>query len=155
MSDIPAAPGTYAVQMRIPRSVRLQIGRLGMFEMPPAGYLYLGSAFGSGGLRARTGRYLLDVVNTHWHIDYLLPSARIERIYFAVTNHPLECLWSQKLSSLPDARLPVAGFGASDCKADCKAHLVLLPNPIEETILQQLQDVSKPFKVKTWGRRYV
>jgi len=39
---------------------------------------------------------------------------------------PDECLWSQKLASMPGVVVPVPGFGASDCQNDCQAHLVYM-----------------------------
>ncbi len=51
---------------------RLEIGRLGSFNIIPGFYAYVGSAFGPGGLRARIRHHLESVAQPHWHIDYLL-----------------------------------------------------------------------------------
>jgi hypothetical protein len=49
----------------------------------------------------------------------------------------LECLWSQALATQSGAFLPASGFGASDCRAGCAAHLVgfeLLPPFLPEVL---------------------
>lgn len=150
MADLPPAPGSYALSMVLSSSTRLRIGALGEFDFPQGGYLYTGNAFGQGGLRARLHRYLDPGRKCHWHIDYLLPKVQINRVYFALASLPLECLWSQALANLPNAQFPVARFGASDCRTGCKAHLVLLPNIEEQSILILLQRVSSPFQVGIW-----
>ncbi len=47
------AKGTYVLVMRLGRLRRVRVGRLGVQEFPAGLYLYVGSAFGPGGLRAR------------------------------------------------------------------------------------------------------
>ena len=55
---LPAAPGSYVLVLRADLPARLAIGSLGELEIRPGYYLYTGSAFGPGGLRARAGRHL-------------------------------------------------------------------------------------------------
>jgi Uri superfamily endonuclease len=44
---------------------RLGIGSLGEFDIIPGFYAYVGSAFGSGGLRSRIGHHLESTVERH------------------------------------------------------------------------------------------
>lgn len=150
MADLPAAPGSYALQMVLSAPAHLQIGALGEFDFPAGEYLYTGNAFGPGGLRARISRHLEGGRKRHWHIDYLLPSVRISRIYFVCASPPLECTWSQTLAELPTAGIPVPKFGASDCRSGCKAHLVLLSCVDEHAIYTLLQNISHPVAVEIW-----
>jgi len=60
----------------------------------------------------------------HWHIDYLLRHARIERIDTLPTQQRLECALNAHAFEQPGARVIVKGFGSSDC--GCLAHLVYL-----------------------------
>ncbi len=88
---------------------------------------------GTGGLRARLGRHLRGEGKSHWHIDTLRRVARVQDICYLAApwitvGQRLECLWSQALASLPGATVPVPGFGASDCRLGCPAHLVALPS---------------------------
>jgi Uri superfamily endonuclease len=90
-------------------------------------YLYVGSARGAGGLRARVGRHLLGGGARHWHIDYLRADAEVLGAFYTVTDRMLECEWSQTLAQLPRAFIPVPHFGSSDCKSGCTAHLIAFP----------------------------
>ncbi len=135
MSAIPSQTGSYAVEFVLPDPIRLRIGRLGEFPFPAGHYIYLGSAGGPGGLRARLSRHLNLLANRqpHWHIDTLHQYAHPAAVCWWIdspersNNNRTECLWSLLLSSLPDSQVPVPGFGASDCKSGCPAHLFLFP----------------------------
>jgi Uri superfamily endonuclease len=50
-------PGTYALILSCSTNIRVQIGRLGTMLLQPGYYVYLGSALGSGGLRARIAHH--------------------------------------------------------------------------------------------------
>lgn len=144
--SIPANPGSYALQLSLADQQELQVGRLGRFDFSPGGYVYLGSALGPGGLQARLGRHLRGNGTPHWHIDWLRAKALITGYYFIASNKWFECVWSQALINLPFARVPVLGFGASDCKDSdnrCPAHLVWLePGSYQMKIQEVLSQVS-------------
>lgn len=129
LPDIPVSPGSYALLLNLDQPGRLQVGRLGMAHLQPGLYIYLGSAWGPGGLRARVFRHLRGQGALRWQIDSLRRVARMLGVY-TCSGHAraatmrLECLWSQALAAQPGAFLPVAGFGAGDCRAGCPAHLV-------------------------------
>jgi len=115
-------PGTYALLLAWPRAAAVTVGRLGEHRFPPGSYVYVGSALGPGGLRARVRRHLGSARRLHWHIDYLRPHTTIREIWLIHDTERRECEWAARLSALAGARVPVPGFGASDC--DCVAHLV-------------------------------
>jgi Uri superfamily endonuclease len=126
ISNIPAQPGSYVFWLRLPQPQDLVVGRLGSFTFPAGDYLYMGSARGAGGLRARLERHLRGDGKSHWHIDHLRTAAQARGFGFE-TSSIKECTWSQRLVPLPEACIPVPGFGASDCRSGCSAHLVYLP----------------------------
>jgi Uri superfamily endonuclease len=99
------------------------VGRLGGFAVPTGWYVYAGSAL--GGLPARVMRHLRGGETRHWHIDYLRAEATIRADYCVPGRERRECELAAALRRLPEAALPVARFGASDCR--CLAHLVHLP----------------------------
>lgn len=71
-SLVPRTGGVYAVLFLLGREFR---GKLGgsVRRLAPGLYLYVGSAYGPGGLRARLRRHLEGVrKRLKWHIDYLL-----------------------------------------------------------------------------------
>lgn len=126
-TQLPTDAGTYALCLSLDRRRTVPVGRVGDVTFEPGAYVYLGSAHGQGGLRARVRRHLRGGSARHWHVDYLRAVARVFGVCYATTDVPLECVWAQTLTALPDADVPVPGFGASDCSAGCEAHLVALP----------------------------
>ena len=58
MDNLPTSPGTYALHIYLPSARTLKVGNLGEFNLPHGDYVYLGSAFNPGGLRARLGRHI-------------------------------------------------------------------------------------------------
>ena len=71
-----ARPGTYALLLRARSGGRIQIGRCGSLAVRPGWYVYVGSAFGPGGLRARLRHHCRLAERPHWHIDYLRRALR-------------------------------------------------------------------------------
>lgn len=128
---LPPQPGAYAVVLCLGRPTRLRVGALGEAEFPAGVYVYLGSARGPGGVRARLGRHLRGVGRPRWHVDALRAVA--QPIAWGYTTAPppglpWECAWSQHLlAAHPHAFVPLPGFGASDCAHGCPAHLVGFP----------------------------
>lgn len=120
---LPAAGGTYLLGLRLSCDHELWIGRLGTFAFPAGWYAYTGSAL--GGLRARLRRHLRQTKALRWHIDYLLARAEPCEVWFVISPRRLECQWASMLATLPGAAIPVARFGASDCR--CPAHLIHWP----------------------------
>jgi Uri superfamily endonuclease len=133
IQTIPTHPGSYALWLHLSQNQDLTVGRLGRFTFLAGDYLYLGSAHGPGGLRARLGRHLRGDGQSHWHIDSLRAAAQVRGFGYVVQCRdtaccvPTECIWSQNLAALPGVSTPVPDFGASDCTSGCAAHLVSLP----------------------------
>jgi Uri superfamily endonuclease len=98
--------GLYLLHVWLEQEATLVPSRLGPQTFRRGDYLYVGSARGSGGLRARILRHARSGRSpaSHWHIDTLLAPADL-----------LGAWWSP-LEGQPD------GFGASDCR--CEGHLV-------------------------------
>jgi Uri superfamily endonuclease len=123
LADLPAETGSYALAGWLDAPVEVFVGGLGQQRFPAGGYAYFGSAFGPGGLRARVGRHLRFDTPSRWHLDYLKP--RLRWIWVAVqAGQRVECAWAQAAAALPGSEIPVPGFGSSDCRAGCRAHLM-------------------------------
>lgn len=123
MLPIPSEKGTYAIYLHLPRSITITIGKLGRFNFPIGAYVYVGSAFGSGGLRSRLKRHIYGSTSSHWHIDFLRRNAQVRAFAYLINNKNYECQWVQALSELSSSYFPVPGFGSSDCN-ECHAHLL-------------------------------
>src|SRR5438132_1599052 len=116
------APGVYQLHLYLSKPARVKVGRLGVFLFPAGRYVYTGSAL--GGLAKRLARHQRREKALHWHIDYLLRHAAIERIETLPTTERLECTLNARSLEQPGAQVVVKGFGSSDC--GCPAHLVYL-----------------------------
>ncbi len=128
--------GTYTVIFRNDADATVTVGALGTFDFPSGYYGYVGSAFGPGGVRARTDRHRRQhIARKKWNIDHMKPLFRAVEVWW--TNDPIrrECSWSAALASTPGFDCPAAGFGSHDCRVNraggfslpdgrlCKAHL--------------------------------
>lgn len=120
--------GAYKLYIRFSHTVRLNVGALGSLSLAPGTYVYTGSA--KRGLRQRVERHRrlakTKQGRCHWHIDQLLlhPDSRLVRTELFADGD--ECELSRQLAVRTDVSIPVHGFGATDCKSGCKAHLYRL-----------------------------
>ncbi|MGD1103787.1 MAG: DUF123 domain-containing protein [Terriglobia bacterium] len=62
-------------------NARIQIGRRGTMQLQRGYYVYLGSALGPGGLRARIAHHQKLSTRPHWHIDYLRAHSRLHSVW--------------------------------------------------------------------------
>jgi Uri superfamily endonuclease len=99
--DLPEDKGTYILIAQVVRMRRLHIGSLGEFDLVRGFYAYVGSAFGSGGLRARLGHHLESTAEPHWHIDYLLQAATPIEVWYTTANSKLEHHWADLMEDVP------------------------------------------------------
>jgi Uri superfamily endonuclease len=120
LASLPSTGGTYGLALELKRETQVQVGALGTTAFPKSTYVYVGSAWGPGGLRARVGRHVRGGGALRWHIDYLRAAATPIAVWFA-PGERLECAWAQVLMASPTAEIIVPRFGASDCH--CASHL--------------------------------
>jgi Uri superfamily endonuclease len=123
IAHLPEDKGTYVLIVQAAQMKRLEIGALGEFEVIPGFYAYVGSAFGSGGLRARIGHHLESMAGPHWHIDYLLQAANPVEVWFTTASRRLEPHWAELLEEAPGFRVAIPRFGASDYHRSRVSHL--------------------------------
>lgn len=148
---LPHVKGTYLLLVLLPCPMRLQVGRLGTFDLSAGHYAYAGSALGPGGLAARVARHLNPSRRQHWHIDRLLNIGKPQAVWYVELPVRLECAWARAVAALPGASLPVPRFGASDCR--CPAHLIGLPSPLDEAMLRAVLvgTLPTPFPISRWA----
>ena len=108
--------GSYVLLIKITNDQNIKIGKLGRIFFKKGFYAYVGSAMNS--LDARIARHLRPEKKLHWHIDYLLKTAEINKIFYKETNEKIECYIANKFSGKLEN---IQGFGCSDCK--CTSHL--------------------------------
>ncbi|MEW8259618.1 MAG: DUF123 domain-containing protein, partial [Candidatus Thiodiazotropha taylori] len=73
--------------MHNPRRQQIQVGRLGLCDFTRGWYLYVGSAFGPGGVAARCAHHRRISPRPRWHIDYLRAVTNLRQIWYS--NDPL------------------------------------------------------------------
>lgn len=122
-------PGTYLLQLELKLEKSIRIGRLGVLSFPAGYYLYVGSAFGPGGLKARISRHLRPNKRCRWHIDYLRRHCHLAEIWVSESPITMECKWARFLSEHSRLSIPHASFGSSDCR--CLSHLFFHPEYLD------------------------
>lgn len=133
-------PGTYILILRCKISRSLKVGRWGKLEVRPGYYLYVGSAFGPGGVKARVSRHARTAKALRWHVDYLREVTELEAVWYSNAQLRLEHEWAQMMNAMPGVEA-VKGFGCSDCS--CEAHLFFADRePVLRKIEQSL-DVGR------------
>lgn len=109
--------GTYGLIYESKSSRSIRIGKLGILKLQAGYYLYVGSAFGPGGIKARVRHHLGESSSPHWHVDYLKSHCHLLELWVAYSNAKCEQIWVSKLAKSKDVSIPLAGFGASDTPA--------------------------------------
>lgn len=134
MKTIPASifdtlpmKGNYTLIITLNTPIRVRMAKHA-WQFQRGYYAYTGSAMGNGStsLRRRAARHLRKTKRQHWHIDYLLSSrkARVVTIVAAASDVNKECELVGRIQRIQGARVPITGFGASDCRGNCKSHLI-------------------------------
>ncbi len=133
--DWPDRPGAYLLAIDLGRHLVLAISTLPGAVLAPRRYVYAGSAYGPGGLRARLARHFRPGKAIHWHVDRLVAAGRV----VAALAEPggVECALLARVLGRAGCDLPVPGFGSSDCRR-CAAHLAAVPADFD------LQAVCEP-----------
>ena len=108
---------TYLLFLKLPKMTNIPVGKLGQFSFPAGQYIYVGRA--KKNLETRLERHQRKNKTLHWHIDYLLHYAKLEKIITYDGND--ECGLAKHLAFQPGITAPVSKFGSSDCS--CGSHL--------------------------------
>ncbi len=94
---IEARGGTYALVLSSRADGFVRIGQLGELRLQSGFYIYLGSALGPGGVRARLAHHLQPCTRPHWHIDYLRAHADLEEVWYCHDGLRLEHEWARHI----------------------------------------------------------
>ena len=117
-------PGTYALILVAAADRLIQIGRLGPLHVRAGFYVYVGSAFGPGGVRARVAHHRRHAARPHWHIDYVRLVTSLSAIWYTYDTLRREHQWAEVWQRTRGVFIPLQRFGASDCT--CASHLYFL-----------------------------
>ncbi len=131
--------GLYVFLMRLTEPQSVQVGALGLFEFPEGWYLYTGRA--KRGLAKRVERHWTLKQKLRWHIDYLATAAGSEPVGAIVIPESAgisECFLNQLIGQKFGGQVPAPGFGASDCRNGCPAHLYFSRAPVSLLAMAQV-----------------
>ncbi len=120
--DSAVTKGSYILLAELGAPVRIQVGKLGSFDFERGTYAYCGSAL--NGLESRLRRHFSTDKKMRWHIDYLLEEAEVIEALVIPSPVRLECVLNRFVGTLKDSKMPIEGFGSSDCA--CRSHLHLI-----------------------------
>lgn len=115
-----SSAGSYALVLHSRSRREIEVGRWGRLSVVPGYYVYVGSAFGSGGIRSRVSRHYRRTKRRHWHVDYLREAVSFVQAWISYEPVNQEHRWAAAFAAMQDMN-PIRGFGCSDCS--CRAHL--------------------------------
>ncbi len=124
LDDLPTGPGAYALLLRLAEPAEAPTRAFPSAILAPGTYLYAGSAWGPGGIRARVLRHARRAKARYWHVDRLTEVAALVGVLAFPGGH--ECDLIERGRALPGTSVPIPGFGSSDCRS-CAAHLLAVP----------------------------
>lgn len=121
--DSPPSEGCYHLIIELRKAIRLRRPRLDGGVLPAGFCIYTGSA--KRNLLHRIARHLTSRHKKRWHIDYLLasPYARVLDVVILPGREQSECLANCEVGRIRGAVVLHKGFGSSDCRCSCPAHL--------------------------------
>lgn len=131
VAELPKEPGAYALVIALDAPLVLDIPRFARQTLPPGTYVYCGSAYGSGGLRARVRRHLRSAKAARWHVDRLTAAGRVVGLHVEPDGD--ECDLLARALRTPGTEVPLRGFGNSDCRR-CPAHLAAVPSDFDPRV---------------------
>jgi len=126
--EIPTVPGAYLLSIDLAKPIR--VVRATAAILKPGRYLYAGSAYGPGGLRARIFRHMRRAKSCRWHIDQITRVADVSGA--RILPHGNEC---DLVEQYPEMPVPTPHFGSSDCR-HCRSHLLGPPAQREARFVQ-------------------
>ena len=152
LRNIPEEKGAYLLWLQADRTKRLNLERLGEFDIIPGFYAYLGNAHGHGGLKIGIQHHLSNTTR-HWHIDYLIPYTKPIEIWYAIGDRKLERLLAEILQETNKLKTPIPRFGASDYRRSRIPHLFYSKRQLsfqwfEQIISQNFENLTmEQFKI--------
>lgn len=134
--------GLYVLLLKLNIALTLRVGALGEVTLPAGDYLYVGSA--RRGLRARIDRHRRREKRVRWHVDYLTTHSGCDLLDVLAFSDSAatECEVLRIVAAATDATAPAPGFGASDCRSGCPAHLVRMSRRLSSSELRSVVDPS-------------
>ena len=134
--------GVYILKIKLAREKEISVGALGKNIFKPGYYFYAGTA--QRNLKARIDRHYSSDKKFHWHIDYFLAEAELEKDFNFELPGEGECFLAQILQKKGGSK-SISSFGASDCS--CGSHLIYFSlsrgRPVVEELIKERDLVAE------------
>ncbi|TCK06286.1 GIY-YIG nuclease family protein [Phorcysia thermohydrogeniphila] len=116
--NLPENGGSYCIVFEVDSLSFITRGKR-KFSLKEGTYVYVGSAFGAGGLRKRILRHLKRKKSKHWHFDFVTTHSSFKPLeVWLFEGQKVECELASLVGKVAE---PVNGFGSTDCS--CPSHL--------------------------------
>jgi Uri superfamily endonuclease len=158
MAELQSEKGTYALTLSLARETRFaRVGTFGAVTLPRGFYVYVGSAFGPGGVKGRIDHHLRHATRPHWHLDYVRPTMAVLEAWITYDTDRRECQWARLVDFALDGHAIVPGMGSADCDR-CRAHFYYFPRrrtfrSFRQVVSRAIQDHS-PIERVVFQRSY-
>jgi len=96
--ELPRTGGGYAIIIRIEKNIKIELFKKNI-DVKPGFYVYIGSACGPGGLRARILRHLKRTKKIRWHIDKITSNINAKVIIIIYSDKVQGNSFERKVSS--------------------------------------------------------
>lgn len=137
--NLQSQKGTYALILQANKGFACKVGKHNVIEGNAGSYVYVGSAFGPGGVHARIIHHLKMSSKPHWHLDYIRPYIQPVAVCFCYSSTRQEHRWATMVSKIVGAQFPMHKFGSTDCA--CPSHLFYFEKaPIIGILQRQLRN---------------
>jgi len=130
--------GSYLLSLKVSMETQVRVGSLGLINLAPGYYLYVGSAM--NGLTARVSRHMRLRKKMHWDVDYIRQVSDRLVAYRVRTPLSIECDLAEAVGDLFEPVIP--GFGASDSALG--THLFF--SKTDPSLLRQFQLILEKFR---------
>ena len=148
LDKISNLPGTYLLNFYSEQRASVWVGRLGKLDLDIGYYIYIGSAFGPGGVRARVRHHHRISQKPHWHLDYIRPSLSLQAVWYSLDAIRYEHEWANILYSALNMHVPLVSLGATDCR--CQSHFFYARSkPDRSSIINALNKNNTNLKLST------
>ena len=113
--------GNYLLILHLLKTGEIAVGKKIKHVFTEGYYIYIGSAYGPGGLQKRLERHFSKEKKIYWHIDYFLQHSKLIEAWTIAPAISLEHEIAEFLHTIPDFKPAYPHFGSSDC--NCPTHL--------------------------------
>jgi hypothetical protein len=143
--DIPRTSGNYVLLARLNQEVELDLKTLDGL-ICQRGFIATAEVPMDRGIVCSYQPSSAERYSSILAFDYLKDYLEILEVWWREDSENLECDIMQALLKIPGVQVPVKGFGSSDCRKGCPAHLVQFPLSADPAfIAERLQETWPAF----------